>query len=310
MAVPEDVHLAWVTSFLAVVDNRTFTAAAAATHRSQPRVSAHVAGLERLLGTELFERGRRVRLTEAGSRFLPHARATVAEMQSGIDSIHSLAEDLHGTIAVGSFAGPSGVLLAPLIKRFRADHPAVAVALQEGGPRWLEDAAAASAVDMSVRTADVPTHHDLARQHLMDEHIVLAMPPGHQLAECADLDPEHLSGAALIVTGAPAEGWTDFADRLSACRIVPDSVINVAHPTTVIALVRAGLGIGLLGEMGAALSTFADVTIRPMPTAIWTRGIRAYWNRRRRLSTAAATFLDALITECRHYQPVTGRPQR
>ncbi|SDS02094.1 LysR family transcriptional regulator [Microlunatus soli] len=298
MMEPDDVPPAWLSSFLAVVDNATFTAAAATTHRSQPRVSAHVAGLERLLGRRLFERGSRpVQLTEAGERLLPHARAAMSEIRLGMEAVGSLGGDLQGTIVLGSFAGPSGVLLAPLIRRFRQSHPGVTIDLREGGPRWLEDAVASFALDLSIRVADMPTHHDLAFRHLLDEHIVLALPIGHQVTQ--QPDPErHLDGLPLIVTGSPTEGWTDFTDRLSAAGILPGSVLAVTHPTTVIAMVRAGLGIGMLGEMGATISAFGDVDIRRLPGELWTRGIRAYWHPKRDLSVASRQFLDDLADTC------------
>lgn len=300
MKSPDDVSIAWLTSFLAVVDNRTFTAAAVATHRSQPRVSAHVAALERLVGARLLERDtRQISLTGAGERLLPHARAALAEVRAGIDSIGSLGGDLQGTVTVGSFAGPSGVLLAPLIRRFRTTYPQVVIDLREGGPRWLEDAATTFAVDLAIRTVDVPTHHDLSSEHLLNERIVLASPSGLEVGDTSRPGPRLLNDRPLVVTGAPAEGWTDFTDRLSASGITPSSITNVAHPTTVIALVRAGLGLGLLGEMGASVAAHEGVDIQPMPEQIWTRGIRVYWNARRQLGPASRSFLDALLEESR-----------
>ena len=294
MKSPDDVAISWLTSFLAVVDNGTFTAAAVATHRSQPRVSAHVAALERMIGTRLLERDtRQASLTEAGERLLPHARAAVSEVRAGIDSVGTLAGELQGTVRVGSFAGPSGILLAPLIKRFREVHPQVTVDLREGGPRWLEDAAATFAVDLALRTADVPTHHDLRSAHLLNERIVLAVPSGFPVPDLSERLP--LENQPLVVTGAPTEGWSDFTDRLSAEAITPETMTTVAHPTTVISLVRAGLGIGLLGEMGAAVSALGDIDLHPMPEPIWTRDIRVYWNARRQLNTASQIFLDALL---------------
>lgn len=302
MKSPDDVSIAWLTSFLAVVDNRTFTAAAVATHRSQPRVSAHVAALERLVGARLLERDtRQVSLTEAGERLLPHARAALSEVRAGIDSIGSLHGELQGTLTLGSFAGPSGVLLAPLIQRFRTTYPQVVVDLREGGPRWLEDAATTFAVDLAIRTADVPTHHDLASQHLFNERISLAIPSGHQAGDILGPTRPLLADRPLVVTGAPAEGWTDFTDRLSASGIAPSSITCVAHPTTVIALVRAGLGLGLLGEMGASVAAHEGVDIHPLPEPIWTRSIRVYWNARRQLSPASRTFLDALLEESQRF---------
>jgi len=73
------MNLAFVRYFLAVAETGAFTAAAARVHVTQPTLSAGIARLEELLGTRLFERQGRVRLTEGGERFLPRARSMLAE---------------------------------------------------------------------------------------------------------------------------------------------------------------------------------------------------------------------------------------
>ncbi len=73
------MNLVFVRYFLAVVETGAFTTAAARVHVTQPTLSAGIARLEELLGTRLFERQGRVRLTEGGERFLPRARSMLAE---------------------------------------------------------------------------------------------------------------------------------------------------------------------------------------------------------------------------------------
>ncbi|MQA04150.1 MAG: LysR family transcriptional regulator [Streptosporangiales bacterium] len=301
MSKPDDVQLAWLMSFIAVANHGSFTAAARATHRSQPRVSAHVASLEAALGVRLLDRDTRgVEITEAGSRFLPHARAAIAEVRSGMDGVQSLSGQLQGTVVVGSFPGASGVLIAPLIKSFKETHPGVSIELHEGDPGWLEDAVADVNVDIAVRCADTPQRHPhVASEHLFDEQVLVVVPQDDPLAtvnpvETAALAGHALAGHALVVTGAPAEGWTDFLERLESAGVRPPRVVTVAQPTTLIALVRAGLGVGLIGEMAATITAFGDVVTQPLADPMWHREIRVYWNSRRQLSTAARTFRESL----------------
>ncbi|KOG56021.1 LysR family transcriptional regulator, partial [Streptomyces varsoviensis] len=64
---------------VAVVEEASFTKAAARLHVAQPGVSAQVRQLERELGQSLLDRsGRTVRPTEAGAAVLPYARAALA----------------------------------------------------------------------------------------------------------------------------------------------------------------------------------------------------------------------------------------
>lgn len=68
MVLRIDVRLEWFVSSLAVVDTDGFGAAAETTHRSQLRVSMHVAALEREAGVTLCDRRERpVALTAARS---------------------------------------------------------------------------------------------------------------------------------------------------------------------------------------------------------------------------------------------------
>src|SRR4051812_50079088 len=76
---------------VAVAEEGSFTRAAAREHVAQPAVSTAVRQLERELGVELLERGRRgVRPTEAGRAVLAHAQTAlvaVAEARQGADGL-------------------------------------------------------------------------------------------------------------------------------------------------------------------------------------------------------------------------------
>src|SRR3546814_1920653 len=74
--------------FLAVVDTGSFSKAAAQANVTQPTLSVGIGKLERLIGATLFHRtSRRVHLTEAGSRLLPHARRRSEEHTSELQSL-------------------------------------------------------------------------------------------------------------------------------------------------------------------------------------------------------------------------------
>ena len=73
------LDLTWLRTWVEVVDVGGFARAAEQIHLSQPRVSAHIASLERELGCRLIERRvRPLTLTEEGKQLLPKARAVLA----------------------------------------------------------------------------------------------------------------------------------------------------------------------------------------------------------------------------------------
>jgi DNA-binding transcriptional LysR family regulator len=76
------VEIRQVRYFVAVSECLNFRRAAEQLGVGQPAVSQQVARLERELGVILFDRSpRTVRLTEAGQRFLPEARAVLAAVE-------------------------------------------------------------------------------------------------------------------------------------------------------------------------------------------------------------------------------------
>ena len=93
--------------FVAVAEQMHFGRAAATLSIGQPAVSQQVARLERELGVRLFDRSNRtLRLTSAGGRFLPEARAVLAAAERARDVVTD--QSVRGasrTLRLGSSAG-------------------------------------------------------------------------------------------------------------------------------------------------------------------------------------------------------------
>src|SRR5579864_5915221 len=94
--------------FVAVVEEASFTRAAARVHVAQPGVSAQVRRLETELGQQLLDRsGRTVRLTEVGAAVLPFARAALSAVTNARLAVDQLAGLVRGQVTVGMVSGCS-----------------------------------------------------------------------------------------------------------------------------------------------------------------------------------------------------------
>ena len=119
-----DVELAWLRTWLEVVDSGGFARAAARMHLSQPRVSARVASLERSLGCVLIERRMRpLTLTDDGRRLLPRARLIVTEVDDTVSDLRATAGSITGKLAIASFASGSSEFLPGILKQLRDHQP-------------------------------------------------------------------------------------------------------------------------------------------------------------------------------------------
>src|SRR5262245_3125265 len=89
--------------FLAVARTGSFGRAATALLVTQPAVSDRVRHLERVVGTEVFERtARGAVLTAAGEQLLPYAERCTALADEGLEAVQERAHHARFVVAVHS----------------------------------------------------------------------------------------------------------------------------------------------------------------------------------------------------------------
>ena len=90
--------------FIAVVDEGSFSRAAAREHVAQPSLSQQIQKLEAEMGERLFDRlPRSVVVTEAGKCLLEYARKILAEIADARRCVDELKGEVAGRLAVGPF---------------------------------------------------------------------------------------------------------------------------------------------------------------------------------------------------------------
>jgi DNA-binding transcriptional LysR family regulator len=293
------LQLSWLASFLAVAEDGSMTGAATSLHLSQPRISAHIASLEAVVGAPLFERGARgVTLTPLGMRFLPRARKVFDELQAAADDLDAARDRLQGKLRIGSYPGASAALIAPLLARYRARHPWVEVDLLEGDVAKLDRAVRREQVDFAVRPAGPTGDPPPSSSPLCQEKIVAVVPARTALDPDTVADLGFVAGQTVIVSGDPQGGWSDYADRLDEMGVRPGRVITATMPTTVTAFVRARLGIGLLGAFAARAAGGPETATLELPAPPWRREVRIV-----RAAGAASKPSQAFIHLLRRHGP-------
>ncbi len=134
------MELRQLEHFLSVVEEGSFTAAAARVYMVQSSLSASLLSLERELGTNLFIRGRRgAELTDAGRAFLAPARATVEQAGRARDAVAEVEGLLRGTVRVAFAVPPRIVDVVETLRRFQHEHPGVQVRLFPVDARAVPD---------------------------------------------------------------------------------------------------------------------------------------------------------------------------
>jgi DNA-binding transcriptional LysR family regulator len=119
--------------FTSVVEQRSFSAAARATHTTTSAASKRIARLEARLGARLLERTtRRVVPTEAGAAFYARAARIVSDVDEAESEIASLGGAPRGTLRVSAPVILGERHLAALLPPFLARHPEMRIDLSLG----------------------------------------------------------------------------------------------------------------------------------------------------------------------------------
>jgi len=113
-----------MATFVRVAELGSLSAAARELGVSQPAVSQQITGLERHLGTRLFQRStRKLALTSTGETYLRRARRIIDEVAEVEDNLVGLSAELKGSLRIQAPSGFGQKYLVPLIVDFHRRHP-------------------------------------------------------------------------------------------------------------------------------------------------------------------------------------------
>ncbi|MDQ0681236.1 DNA-binding transcriptional LysR family regulator [Streptomyces achromogenes] len=220
-----DLDVAQVRAFVCTAEELHFGRAAGTLAISQQALSKRIARLESLLGAELFQRGGNgVRLTEAGQRFLPPARQTVAAADAAVAAVsgkeHPLRVDVWGHLyapmrMLAQVAGRAGELALG----HGRDLPSVATALLHGD------------IDAALGRVHPPLPAGLAHRLVRLEPVDAVLSEDHPLAAEPALQPNQLRDSTLWAPGAldRLDFLHRFADRFGIQNTATSVNLGLAH---------------------------------------------------------------------------------
>ncbi len=238
--------------FARIVVAGSFAQAARELNLTRAAVSRRVATLEAQLGVPLFARTTRaLGLTEAGRRLAARARAVAEAAEAARRSFRrgaSAGAGLAGTLRLTTFPAFAEAVLAPLLARFQARHPALRLELRlTNRPIDL----VRDDVDVAFRLTDKPPLDWVATPLLTMSARAYAAPrrSGLPLAHPGDLARE-----PSLLFGPPTEqatmSWQKEADG-SLTVVTLEPVLVADDLAMLLAAARHGRGVGFLPDFMA-----------------------------------------------------------
>ncbi|WP_017939041.1 LysR family transcriptional regulator [Zestomonas thermotolerans] len=231
--------------FKVVAETLNFTRAAERLHIAQPPLSRQIQQLEELLGVPLLERGRPLRLTEAGRFFYEQSGTLLEQLKNICENTRRIGLGQRQWLGIGFAPSTLYDVLPELIRQLRRDNE-LELGLQEMTTLQQVEALKSGRIDIGfgrIRIEDPAIH----QQVLSEDPLVAALPAGHPLLG-QPVELERLSAEPFVLYPAnPRPSYADHVLALFANRGLSIRVAQWANELqTAIGLVAAGLGVALV----------------------------------------------------------------
>ena len=252
-------------SFVTLAEELHFGRAAQRLSIVQPALSTQIKLLEEELGVRLFERNRHsVMLTQVGAVFLPEARATLHQAAHAADVARASGRGEIGRVRFGFVSSVLPQLLPALVRALHTRLPRVELELKDmPGP---DQATALKNGQLDFGLMRLPAViPGIQTREVLQETFILALPGEHPLAAYDAVPASALAQVPVFILARRyAPGFYDeLMQSLNSQGVQLQLASELGEFTTMLALVSAGLGIGLLpANAGRALP--ANVIARPL----------------------------------------------
>jgi DNA-binding transcriptional LysR family regulator len=268
------MELRHIRYFLALVEEKNFTRAAARVGIAQSPFSSQIRDLEEEVGARLFHRvPHGAELTAAGQAFLDVVKAMPATSERAAQAARRAARGETGRLNVGYTASSAlNPVFPAAIRAFRQAYPDVDLVLDEANSARLLAALEAETLDVAFIRPGSKKAEAFQVRLLSEEPLLAALPASHPAAASDEIDLADLAGERLLLF--PREvGETLFDSVIGAFRaagVEPDLGQPAPQIASVLIFVAAGMGVSVVPASMSLLS-IPGVVFRPLkgqtPTA-------------------------------------------
>ena len=283
--------------FYTVARLGSFSRAAEELRISQPSVSIQVADLERSMSVDLFEQlGKRIYLTDAGRVLEDYARQILNLVEEANSALAEVAGEYRGRLTIGASSTPGTYVLPRVIGAFQERFPNVTVTLDIANTRRIQERILRNELDVGIVGWEVSSHN-LEVLPLLEDELVLVVPPGHQLAQAETVQAKVLRDQRVIMRER-GSGTREAAEAaLREAGVVLSPAMELGSNEAIKETVAAGLGVTILSTLAVAPEVAARrLIVVPMNDVSIRRSFRVVYHRDKRMGKALRTFLDMLQT--------------
>ncbi len=235
--------------FCRIVELKSFSKAAEAVYLTQPTVSGHIKVLEEFVGVKLLDRlGREVLPTKAGELLYGYAKQILALRNQAIQALEEYKGSLKGHLVIGGSNIPGEYVLPALLGTFKARYPEISITLKIADSREIVRGVLEGTYELGAVGAKFDDGQ-LIYLKLLEDELVLALPPGHAWASKPVIALKELVEQPMILREVGSGSRKVFEDALHAARLDSSTLTVVAEMGSTEAIrqaVKSGAGVSVI----------------------------------------------------------------
>ena len=298
-------------TFLAVVEERSFSRAAIRLHRTQPAVSQVIRKLEEEIGEVVFDRAARdATLTSAGEVLHDYAQKMLNLRGEATGALAELRSLHRGKLNLAANEYTCLYLL-PIIDAFRKISPQIKVTVQRSLASRMADEILSHAVECGI-VSYRPDDPQVRSIVVYRDDLVFTMHPQHPLAKAKQISIHQLGEENFVAHHVPSPLRQKVVQAFRRHRTTLNMGVELPSLEAIKRFVAMGNGVALLPGLSVEreLKSGELVQVR-VPELQFERRLRLIHRRHANLSHAALAFLQVVESMATQYgDPFCFQPER
>jgi DNA-binding transcriptional LysR family regulator len=184
-------------------------------------------------------------------------------------------------------------ILSDVLRQFTTDYPGIVVHIHDVVADKVVELVKKEEVDFGIGTMRHPDR-ELTAVELFMNRLFAFLPLKHPLSSRASLSLHQLAKYPLVLTGKDSGVRAVIEDALQRNSLHGKYAYEVNYMPTLLSLVRAGFGVGILPEHADAMGVFPELVKIPIGKPELTRHIKIISRKGRNPSPSVQKMLEIL----------------
>ncbi|KEQ24803.1 LysR family transcriptional regulator [Paenibacillus tyrfis] len=242
------MDLKMLKTFHTIVQHGSFIRAAEEMNYAQSTVTMQMQKLESDLGVQLIERGKKIRLTEAGRLLYEQSLPIVRDMERVQQNMSELQWGMAGSLRLGVTEPTASYRLPGVLKKFLTLYPKIRITVEFGSTPAQSERLLQGDIDLALCSAP-DLGAELYFEPLFKEPFLVLMPEDHPLAKQEVVEPDQIRDYPLLITSTTCPYRRKLEMVMQDAGGMPLNTMEIGSMTALKYYVAGGLGVALVPKI-------------------------------------------------------------